>query len=220
MAAKKTEKKTEKKQKEIRQSAWEKYDKKALEACFALSETYRQFISDCKTERECVGESIRQAEKAGYKNLSELIAKKKKLKAGDKVYMSNMGKALALFVIGKKPLAEGLNILCAHIDSPRIDTKQVPLYEDTELAMLDTHYYGGIKKYQWVTLPLAIHGVVVKEDGTSVNICIGEDEEGPVIGITDLLIHLSADQMQKTASKVVEGEDLNVMLGRKRGCKS
>ena len=212
-AEKKTDKKAEKKTKEIRQSAWEKYDKKALDACFALSETYRQFISDCKTERECVDESIRQAEKAGYKNLADFIGKKKKLKAGDKVYMSNMGRAIALFVIGKKPMVEGLNILCAHIDSPRIDAKQVPLYEDTEIAMLDTHYYGGIKKYQWVTLPLAIHGVVVKEDGKAVNICIGEEEEGPVIGITDLLIHLSADQMQKTAAKVVEGEDLNVMLG-------
>ena len=158
-------------------------------------------------------ESIRQAEKAGYKNLADFIGKKKKLKAGDKVYMSNMGRAIALFVIGKKPMVEGLNILCAHIDSPRIDAKQVPLYEDTEIAMLDTHYYGGIKKYQWVTLPLAIHGVIVKEDGKAVNICIGEEEEGPVIGITDLLIHLSADQMQKTAAKVGEGEDLNVMLG-------
>lgn len=204
---------SEKKKDLIRKNVWEKYDKKMMDECFKFSETYRQFISDCKTERECVEEAIRQAEEAGFKNLNDLIKAKKKLKAGDRVYMDNMKKGIIMFIVGKKPLADGLNILCAHIDSPRIDAKQVPLYEDTEIALLDTHYYGGVKKYQWVTLPLAIHGIVAKKDGTVVRICIGEDEEGPVVGITDLLIHLSADQLKKPGSTVVEGEDLNVMLG-------
>lgn len=199
--------------KEIRKSAWKKYSKQDLEACFSLNEKYRNFISDCKTERECVSESIREAEKLGFKDLKELIEKKSTLEIGDKVYITTMGRAIALFVIGEEPISKGMNILCAHIDSPRIDVKQVPLYEDTELAMLDTHYYGGIKKYQWVTLPLAIHGIVARADGSIVNICIGEDDSDPVLGISDLLIHLSADQLQKTAAKVVEGEALNVMLG-------
>lgn len=205
--------KKEKTKKTIRQNAWEKYDEKELERVFALNETYKDFISDCKTERECVVESIRQAEKLGFKNMENIIKENGSVKAGDKVYITLMGRTIALFIVGKRPLKEGMNILCAHIDSPRIDAKQVPLYEDTEIAMLDTHYYGGIKKYQWVTLPLAIHGVVVKENGESVNVVIGEDEKDPVLGITDLLIHLSADQLQKKASVVVEGEALNVMLG-------
>lgn len=203
----------EKKKDTIRKNVWEKYDKKMMDSCFKFNETYRKFISDCKTERECVEEAIKQAEKAGFKDLKTLIKDKKKLKTGDKVYMDNMSKGIVLFTIGKRPLEDGINILCAHIDSPRIDAKQVPLYEDTELAMLDTHYYGGVKKYQWVTLPLAIHGIIAKKDGTVVKVRIGEDEEGPVVGITDLLIHLSADQLKKPGSTVVEGEDLNVMLG-------
>jgi aspartyl aminopeptidase len=141
------------------------------------------------------------------------LRQKETLKAGDKVYANKMDKTLALFVIGNKGLEEGLRILGAHIDSPRLDLKQNPLYEDTDLAMLETHYYGGIKKYQWVTLPLAIHGVIVKKDGTKVNVIIGEDENDPVVGISDLLIHLSADQLDKKANKVIEGEDLNLLIG-------
>lgn len=199
--------------KDIRTNAWEKYDEQELKKVFAVADDYKDFISLCKTERECVTESIRQAEAMGYKDMKTLIEQNGSLKAGDKVYMTLMGRTIALYTIGKRPLKEGLNILCAHIDSPRLDAKQVPLYEDTELAMLDTHYYGGIKKYQWVTLPLAIHGVIVKENGETVQIAIGEDENDPVVGITDLLIHLSANQLEKKASVVVEGEQLNVMLG-------
>jgi aspartyl aminopeptidase len=153
------------------------------------------------------------AEAEGYVDLNQVIAENKELKAGDKVYFNNMGKALALFLIGSEPLEKGMKILGAHVDSPRIDLKQVPFYEDTEMALLDTHYYGGIKKYQWVTLPLALHGVVVKKDGTVVNVCIGEKADDPVVGITDLLIHLSAKQMGKKASEVIEGEDLNILIG-------
>ncbi|MEG0468755.1 MAG: aminopeptidase [Longicatena sp.] len=197
----------------MRENAWNKYDEKTLKDVFDFSEGYKKFISDCKTERECVTESIRIAEKAGYRNLDDIIKAKETLKVGDKVYANNMGKTLALFHIGEEPIEQGLNILGAHVDSPRLDIKQNPLYEDKELAMLDTHYYGGIKKYQWVTLPLALHGIVVRKDGTSVNINIGEDDSDPVVGISDLLVHLSADQLTKTASKVIEGEDLNVTVG-------
>lgn len=199
--------------KDIRKNAWEQYDEAELKKVFAVSEDYKAFISACKTERECVVESIRQAEELGFKNMEDLIRENGSLKAGDKVYMTLMGRTIALYTVGKRPLKEGINILCAHIDSPRLDAKQVPLYEDTEIALLDTHYYGGIKKYQWVTLPLAIHGVIVKENGESINIVIGEEETDPVVGITDLLIHLSADQLQKKANVVVEGEQLNVSLG-------
>ena len=184
-------------------------DRENFNETLALCEEYKDFISVCKTERECVKEIVRQAEAAGYKNLDKL----KKVKAGDKVYSVNKGKAIALFVVGTRPLEEGMKILGAHIDSPRIDIKQNPLYEDTEFAMLETHYYGGIKKYQWVTLPLAIHGVVCRKDGTTLNIVIGEDEKDPVIGISDLLIHLSQDQLKKDGAKVIEGEDLNVLVG-------
>ena len=156
---------------------------------------------------------LRLAKAEGYVDLKDAIAKNAKLKAGDKVYVNHMGKAVALFLIGEQPLEAGMKLLGAHIDSPRIDLKQVPLYEDTEMAMLDTHYYGGIKKYQWVTLPLALHGVVVKKDGTVVNVVIGEKDTDPVVGITDLLVHLSAKQMEKNAAKVVEGEDLNILVG-------
>ena len=153
------------------------------------------------------------AKEHGYRDLDEVIRNKETLKAGDKVYANNMGKTIALFMIGEEAMENGMNILGAHVDSPRLDLKQNPLYEDHDLAMLDTHYYGGIKKYQWVTLPLALHGVVVRKDGTSVTVNIGEDESDPVVGISDLLVHLSADQMSKTASKVIEGEDLNVTVG-------
>ncbi|MGN6712989.1 aminopeptidase [Anaerocolumna jejuensis] len=194
-------------------NAWLKYEDGQLSDIAAFSEGYKDFITNCKTERECVRESIKLAKEEGFQDLKEYIRTGRKLKAGDKVYISNMDKAIALFVIGSRPLEEGLKILGAHIDSPRMDLKQVPLYEDTELALLDTHYYGGIKKYQWVTLPLAIHGVVVKKDGTILNIVIGEDREDPVIGVTDLLIHLSGAQLEKKGAKVVEGEDLNILVG-------
>ncbi|ABX43396.1 aminopeptidase [Lachnoclostridium phytofermentans] len=194
---------------ESNKNAWLKYTDADVKKVQKLSEGYKEFISDCKTERECALEVIRQAEKEGYKDLMTLT----KVKSGDKVYFNNMDKAVALFLIGSEPLEKGMKLLGAHIDSPRIDLKQVPLYEDTEMALFDTHYYGGIKKYQWVTLPLAIHGVVVKKDGTKVNIVIGEKDSDPVVGITDLLVHLSAEQMEKKAAKVVEGEDLNVLIG-------
>ncbi|BCJ97971.1 aminopeptidase [Anaerocolumna chitinilytica] len=194
-------------------NAWLKYEENQLADITAFNEGYKKFITDCKTERECVRESIRQAKDEGFQDLKEYIRTGKKLKAGDKLYISNMEKAIALFVIGSQPLEEGLKILGAHIDSPRMDLKQVPLYEDAELALFDTHYYGGIKKYQWVTLPLAIHGVVVKKDGTVVNIVIGEDKNDPVIGVTDLLVHLSGAQLEKKGAKVVEGEDLNILIG-------
>ncbi len=197
----------------MRENAWKKYDEKEMSEVFAFSEGYKKFISDCKTERECVDEAIRMAKGHGYRDLDEVIRNKETLKAGDKVYANNMGKTIALFMIGEEAMENGMNILGAHVDSPRLDLKQNPLYEDHDLAMLDTHYYGGIKKYQWVTLPLALHGVVVRKDGTSVTVNIGEDESDPVVGISDLLVHLSADQMTKTASKVIEGEDLNVTVG-------
>ncbi|MCR6515058.1 aminopeptidase [Clostridium sp. LY3-2] len=195
-------------------NAWNKYDEKEMKEVFDFCNGYKDFMSKCKTERECVIEAIKIAEKNGYKDLNEMINKGEKLQAGDKVYANNMGKALALFIIGKEDIEKGLKILGAHVDSPRLDLKQNPLYEDTELAFLDTHYYGGVKKYQWVTLPLALHGIVVKKDGTKIDIVIGEDEEDPVVGISDLLIHLAADQMDKKGAKVIEGEDLNVLIGR------
>ena len=193
--------------------AWKKYNQKKKKEVFTFAENYRKFISDCKTERECVIEGIRIAEEHGFRNIEDCIRNGEKLVPGDKVYLNNKGKDLALFIIGKKPISEGMNILGAHIDSPRIDWKQHPFYEDHDIALADTHYYGGIKSYQWVTLPLAIHGIVCRKDGSSVNIVIGEKPTDPVVGISDLLIHLSRDQMQKTASKVIEGEDLNVTIG-------
>lgn len=196
-----------------KKNAWLKYNDVQKEEIMNYNESYKSYISVCKTERECVTETIRQAEEHGYKDLKKVIAKGKKLKAGDKVYYNNMGKALALFLIGEEPMENGMKILGAHIDSPRIDLKQNPLYEDTDMALFDTHYYGGIKKYQWVTLPLALHGVVVKKDGSIVNIVIGEEDADPVVGISDLLVHLSASQMDKKASKVIEGEDLNILIG-------
>ena len=197
----------------MRENAWKKYDEAGLKEVFEYCEGYKKYISDCKTERECVSESIRIAETYGYRNLEDVIKNKETLKSGDKVYANNMGKGIALFLIGEEPMAAGCNILGAHVDSPRLDIKQNPLYEDKEFAMLDTHYYGGIKKYQWVTLPLALHGVVVKKDKTVIELNIGEDDNDPIVGISDLLVHLSADQMSKKASNVIEGEDLNVTIG-------
>ncbi|MGI6707180.1 MAG: aminopeptidase [Clostridia bacterium] len=193
--------------------AWDKYTEDDLKQVFALAESYKDFLSRCKTERECVDYFITMAEQQGYRNLDALIEKGGSLKPGDKVYAVNKGKTLALFIVGREPFEKGLNILGAHIDSPRLDLKQNPLYEDGDLAMLKTHYYGGIKKYQWVALPLAIHGVVVKKDGSPVQIVIGEEEDDPVFGISDLLIHLASDQMEKKLGKAIEGEDLNVCFG-------
>ena len=193
--------------------AWDKYDQSELKKVFTLSDEYKDFISKCKTERQCVNEFIKLAEKEGFKNLETVVKNGDTLKSGDRVYANNMGKALSMFVIGKDSFEKGLKILGAHIDSPRLDLKQNPLYEDTELAMMETHYYGGVKKYQWVTLPLAIHGVIAKKDGTVVDVAIGEDDNDPVVGVSDLLIHLSADQLDKKGAKVVEGEDLNILVG-------
>lgn len=197
-----------------RSNAWEKYPEgKKREEVFEFAENYRRFISDCKTERECVTEFAAEAQKAGFKLLDRVLEKGSKLKAGDRVYANNMGKGLALFVIGKKSLERGMHILGAHIDSPRMDLKQDPLYEDTDFALLDTHYYGGIKKYQWVTLPLALHGVIAKKDGTLVQVNIGDKPGDPVFGVSDLLVHLSAEQMEKKAAKVIEGENLDLIIG-------
>ena len=196
-----------------RKTAWEKYTRKQKTEVMTFAEGYRQFISDCKTERECVKEFVKIASNQGFKDLSKLIEKKGKLKAGDKVYLTNMGKAMALFVIGKEPLENGMNILGAHIDSPRLDLKQNPLYEDSGLAMMDTHYYGGIKKYQWVTLPMALHGVIATKEKGVIEINIGEKELDPVFGVSDLLIHLAADQMDKKVAKAVKGEALDICVG-------
>lgn len=196
-----------------RKTAWEKYDEATLKEVFAFSEGYKDFISDCKTERECVQKVIKDAKKAGYRDLNQVIANEGVLQAGDKVYVNNMGKAVALILIGNEPIQNGMNILGAHIDSPRLDLKQNPVYEDTSLALLKTHYYGGIKKYQWVTLPLSLHGVIVKKDGTKVDIVIGEAETDPVFGVSDLLVHLAGEQMEKKANKVIDGEGLNILVG-------
>ena len=190
---------------------WDKYNEKELNDLMKLGNTYKEFITSCKTERECASYIIARAEEAGFKNLDDVTS----LVKGDKVYLSNRGKSVALFVIGEENINNGINILGAHIDSPRLDLKLHPLYEEENLAYLDTHYYGGIKKYQWVTIPLALHGVVIKKNGTKIKINIGEDLTDPVLGITDLLIHLAKDQMKKTASLVVTGEDLDVLVGSK-----
>ena len=194
-------------------NAWEKYDDNGIKEIFDFNEGYKNFISKCKTERECVKETIKIVEEKGYRNLDDIIKNNETLKSGDKVYANNMNKTIALFIIGEEPIENGMKILGAHIDSPRLDLKQNPLYEDSDLVLLDTHYYGGIKKYQWVTLPLAIHGVVAKKDGSLVEVVIGEDENDPVVGISDLLVHLSQTQMEKRGNKVIEGEDLNVLIG-------
>lgn len=196
-----------------RKNAWKTYNDSEKEQLQSLNADYIDFLSECKTERECISETVKRAKEKGYINLEEVIANNKKLKQGDKVYAVCMNKTIALFNIGKEPLEKGMNILGAHVDSPRMDVKQNPLYENEGMAYLDTHYYGGIKKYQWVTLPLAIHGVIVKKDGTTVNVNIGEKPEDPVFCVTDLLIHLAANQMEKKAAKVVEGENLDILVG-------
>jgi len=197
----------------LKKNIWTEYSGSELKNIDALGKRYMSFLDNGKTERECVKEIIKAAEKKGYKDIDSLEKEGVSLKSGDKVYSVMMKKAVALFNIGKRPISDGMNILGAHIDSPRLDVKQNPLYEDTETAYLDTHYYGGIKKYQWVALPLAIHGVVVKKDGTVKEISIGEKDEEPVVFVSDLLIHLSQNQLEKKAAVVIEGEDLNVTVG-------
>ncbi|MDY5957344.1 MAG: aminopeptidase [Frisingicoccus sp.] len=197
----------------MKENAWNTYTDEDMEMMDALVQGYKYFLDNGKTERECVREMIAAARQYGYKSLEEVISTGYILRAGDKVYAQTKGKAVMFVNIGLFPMEEGMNILGAHIDSPRLDVKMNPLYEDTELAYLDTHYYGGIKKYQWVALPMALHGTVVKKDGSHVAIVIGENEADPVVGITDLLVHLSAKQMEKKASVVVEGEKLDVLIG-------
>ncbi len=194
-------------------SVWSKYTMEERAAVDVLAHGYIDFLSDCKTERESVTEAVRRARAAGYRDLADVIANGETLAAGDKVYAVNMKKAIVLFHIGMDPMECGMNILGAHIDTCRLDVKQNPLYEDNGLAYFDTHYYGGIKKYQWVTIPLALHGVVVKKDGTVVEITIGEKADDPVFCVTDLLVHLSQEQLEKKASKVIEGEKLDVLIG-------
>lgn len=193
-----------------RRNAWKIYTADQLKELDQINSRYKVCLDEGKTERECVRLTVKEIEKKGYRNLKDI---KGSLKAGDKVYAVCMGKSIAMFQIGKEPLENGMNILGAHIDSPRIDVKQNPLYENEDLAYLDTHYYGGIKKYQWVTLPLALHGVIVKTDGTVQKVNIGEKEDDPVFVVTDLLIHLAGKQMEKKASAVIEGEKLDLLIG-------
>ena len=195
-----------------RKNVWNSYTKKDIRELEKLNKSYRAFLDAGKTERECTALAEKMAVKAGYRSLFDVMESGETLQPGDKVYAVNMKKSIVLFQLGRKPLEKGMAILGAHIDSPRIDVKQNPLYEDTELAYLDTHYYGGIKKYQWVTLPLAIHGVIVKTDGEIVDVCIGEEEKDPVFCVTDLLIHLAHERMEKKADKVVEGEALDILF--------
>lgn len=198
-----------------RKVAWNTYTEEDSAKLEAAAKSYRSFLDGGKTERECVKETVAAAQEKGYRDLADIIKNNEKLKAGDCVYVNCMGKAVMLFKLGRQPLEKGINIVGAHIDSPRMDVKQNPLYEDTGIAYLDTHYYGGIKKYQWVTIPLALHGVVAKKNGEVLNIVIGEDKDDPVVGISDLLIHLSGEQLAKKASVVIEGEELNVIVGSK-----
>ena len=195
--------------------AWKKYDEVDLEALEGLASNYIDFISENKTERRCAATAIHMAEKAGYVSLADAVREGRALSAGDKVWAHSHGKALILVQLGSKPLSEGMNILGAHIDSPRLDLKQNPLYESNGFALLDTHYYGGIKNYQWVTLPLAMHGVIAKKDGTVVDISVGDDECDPVFCVSDLLIHLASQQMDKKGNKIVEGEDLDILIGNR-----
>lgn len=198
-----------------RKNLWSVYNEEQLQQLEQLNEDYKKYLDKGKTERECIAETVKMAEAAGYRDLKEVIKNQEILTTGDRVYAVCMDKTIALFQIGKESIEDGMNILGAHVDSPRIDLKQNPLYEAGEFSYFDTHYYGGVKKYQWVTLPLSIHGVVVKKDGTKVEIVIGEDEEDPVVVITDLLIHLAAEQLEIKAAKVIEGEKLDVLIGNK-----
>ena len=204
-----------KEQEMVRVNAWNTFDRGQHKSCMDLAEDYKEFLSSCKTERECVDRFVNDAEANGYMELNEVRREGRKLKAGDRVYSVWMNKSMVMFEIGRAPIEEGLNIVGAHIDSPRLDVKQNPLYEDSDIAYLDTHYYGGIKKYQYVTLPLAIHGVIVKKSGETVILRVGEDEDDPVFFISDLLIHLSQEQMKKPAASVIEGEALDVIIGSK-----
>ena len=197
------------------QNVWLTYDENSLEQVSEFAAGYMDFLNRGKTERECIDYIVSEIEAAGYMELEKLITDGVKCKAGDKIYCVHMNKSIAMFQIGKKPMEEGMNILGAHIDSPRLDIKQNPLYEDGGFAYLDTHYYGGVKKYQWVTLPLAIHGVVVKKDGTTIEISVGEEEDDPVFFVSDLLIHLAQEQLEKKAAKVIEGEALDIIVGNK-----
>lgn len=198
-----------------RKNTWETYDEKDLKKCEKLCAAYREFLDNGKTERECIDTIVNRIEKDGFKELSTYVKNNTPLKKGDKVYSVWMNKSIVMFRIGEEPMTEGMNILGAHIDSPRLDVKQNPLYEEGGFAYLDTHYYGGVKKYQWVTLPLAIHGVIVKKDGTTVEVNIGENEDDPVFFISDLLIHLSQEQLEKKAARVIEGEALDLIVGNK-----
>lgn len=196
-----------------RENAWKSYTEKEISELMDFGQKYKGFLTRGKTERTCVRMSLEMAEAKGFVNLEDFEKSGRALKPGDKVYVLNRDKNIALFVMGRQPLEEGLRILGAHIDSPRLDLKQNPLYESEGLALLDTHYYGGIKKYQWVTLPLSLHGVVIKKDGTRIDLEIGEKEEDPVFVISDLLIHLAADQLKAKGSKLIEGENLDVTVG-------
>ena len=193
--------------------SWDKYEGEKRDEVFDFCDGYINYISTCKTERECVLTSIDMAKALGYRDFNEILDSNQVLKARDRVYVNNKDKGLILFLIGEESIDKGMRIIGSHVDSPRLDLKQNPLYEDTKLAMMETHYYGGIKKYQWVNTPLALHGVVVKKDGTKIDVVIGEDDNDPVVGISDLLIHLSQDQLQKKGNVVIEGEDLNLLVG-------
>lgn len=201
----------------MKKCAWEKYDGKQLKKLEKLCREYREFLDEAKTERECIDAVVNMVEKEGYRELESVIRAGESLRKGDKVYSVWMNKSIVMFRIGSRPMTEGINILGAHIDSPRLDVKQNPLYEDPDhaFAYLDTHYYGGVKKYQWVALPLALHGVVVKKDGTTIELNIGENEDDPVFFVSDLLIHLAGEQLEKKAAKVIEGEALDLIVGSK-----
>ncbi|MDD7016172.1 MAG: aminopeptidase, partial [Firmicutes bacterium] len=198
-----------------RTSAWSTYTPENISELDRLCDRYKAFLDKGKTERECVSYAVELAEAQGFRNLQEYIEEGRTPEAGDKLYAVGMKKMLVLFRLGSRPLAEGMNILGAHIDSPRLDVKQNPLYDTDDMAYLDTHYYGGIKKYQWVAVPMAIHGVIARTDGTIVNVTIGENDDDPVFCFTDLLIHLAQTQLQKTGATVVEGEKLDLLIGNR-----
>ena len=196
-----------------KKNVWNSYSEEQLKEVEAFAREYMDFLDAGKTERECVDTLVNLIEKEGYVELNALLESGSKIKPGDKIYAVNMNQCLVMYQIGKKPMKEGMNILGAHIDSPRLDVKQNPVYEDSSIAYLDTHYYGGVKKYQWVAIPLSLHGVVVKKDGTTVEINVGDNEDDPVFFVSDLLVHLAGEQMEKKASKVIEGEALDLIVG-------
>ncbi len=198
-----------------RENAWKQYETAEQAKLEAFAGDYRRFLNAGKTERECVAQAVAEAKKAGFADLQDIVKEGRALQPGDRVYTSWMGKSFMSFILGRRPLTEGMNIVGAHIDSPRVDVKQNPLYEDGDIAYFDTHYYGGIKKYQWVAQPLALHGVIVRRDGSKVTIALGEGEDDPVFCFSDLLIHLAQDQMKKSAAEVIEGETLNLIVGSK-----